>query len=758
LLRRFSHDNFAELDFKTLEVRTLSRQAPREASFMTQFSNESSDDAAAWLAVETCCAWRPGLDAERISELPPQVFGAMAASSMVTDRAVLITTPEGQVQWANAAYERLTEYKLPEIIGRHPREFLHGVETDPGAVRYIRSQMERGVRFRIELKQYTKSGRSFWNDVEVQPIHDHLQKLTGFVGFAQDVSHRKRRLQELRESEEFLRGTLDALPDAIAILDERGAVVQTNRVWHDRAERVQFDPRSYLAYLSSQRAQSGDYREFDALKRVLTGDVESTELELERRIDDSPWWELARMRRFHSKAGYHAIVAYSDITQRKRNELEHFLARKSLALKHEELRSKQAMLESTNADLKIASEKAQQAARSKSEFLANMSHEIRTPMTAILGFAEMLRDNKVDEAERQESVHTIVRNGEHLLAILNDVLDLSKIEAGKMKPELVPVQTAELLAEIVNLMRIRAQAKSIGLRLEMQPDLPQAMLTDPTRLRQILLNLIGNALKFTEQGEVVLEVRRSQSSDDAIEFDVVDTGIGMTPEQAATLFQAFSQADASTARKFGGTGLGLIICQRLARMLNGNVWIVTSAPGKGTRFRFLLPHVRPPFPLPNDSTYASTAHSGVQKELPALNGRVLLAEDGLDNRRLISALLRKAGVHSDSAENGAIALRMVEQAESRGEPYDLILMDMQMPELDGYGATRAIRDRGYRMPIVALTAHATTGDREKCLEAGCDEFATKPLDRAHFSEILCRYLDTAIKQPTDITGEAQNPQ
>lgn len=720
---------------------------------MSQEHYQSHDDAAAWLGVETSCAWRPGLDAERISALPPQVFGAMAASSMVTDRAVLITNPDGTVLWANAAYERLTEYKLPEIVGRHPREFLHGIETDPGAVRYIRSQMERGFRFRIELKQYTKSGRWFWNDIEVQPIHDHLQKLTGFVGFAQDVSHRKRRLQELHESEEFLRATLNALPDAIAILDEQGRVVQTNVTWHARASRIGFNPLAFFAYLSEQRAQSGDYREYDALKRVLSGELESSELELERHVDDEPWWELVRMRRFRSKAGQHAIVSFGDITQRKRSELEHFLARKSLALKHEELRSKQSMLESINADLKVATEKAEQAARSKSEFLANMSHEIRTPMTAILGFAELLRDNKLDESERQDATHTIFRNGEHLLTIINDILDLSKIEAGKMMTELVPVRMSEMLSDIITLMRIRAQAKSISLKMDAEPGLPEIFLTDPTRLRQILLNLIGNAIKFTEQGQVMLEVRVTSPNADAIEFDVVDTGIGMTPEQSAILFQAFSQADASTARKFGGTGLGLIISQRLARMLGGNVWIVGSAPGEGTRFRFSLPLILSTQAAEPLSTNRQFVKSITESTAPRLFGRVLLAEDGLDNRRLLTAFLRKTGVEAATAENGAIAVRMIDEAEKQGMPFDLILMDMQMPELDGYGATRQLRNRGFAAPIVALTAHAAHGDREKCIEAGCTDFATKPLDRTRFYEILLKYLSCPIDSTTGANRE-----
>jgi PAS domain-containing protein len=211
--------------------------------------------------------------------------------------------------------------------------------------------MERGIRFRIEVKQYAKSGRAFWNDIEVQPIHDHLQKLTGFVGFAQDVSHRKRRLQELRESESFLRATLNAIPDAVAILDQQGRIIETNPTWNARALRAGFEPTQYRDYLAAQRELGAGAREDEALQRVLSGLVESLELEFERPGDEESQWEVLRMRRFRAPAGLHTIVAYGDITQRKRNELAHYMARKSLALNHEELKLKQAMLEATNAEL-----------------------------------------------------------------------------------------------------------------------------------------------------------------------------------------------------------------------------------------------------------------------------------------------------------------------------------------------------------------------------------------------------------------------
>jgi CheY-like chemotaxis protein len=378
------------------------------------------------------------------------------------------------------------------------------------------------------------------------------------------------------------------------------------------------------------------------------------------------------------------------------------------------------------------------AAKSKSEFLANMSHEIRTPMTAILGFAELLRDAKIDETERQDAVYTILRNGEHLLTIIDDILDLSKIEASKMSVELVPLRTTEIISDIIALMRIRARAKSIGLRVEFQEDLPAVALGDPTRLRQILINLVGNAIKFTEQGEVALEVRQSGANREWLEFDVVDTGIGMTAEQSASLFQAFTQADPSRARKFGGTGLGLIISQRLSRMMGGNAWIVSSAPGVGTRFRLRLPLIHSTTSIDHSSAASDSTYT--PERIPQLRGRVLLAEDGLDNRRLLSALLHKMGINPETAENGAIALPRFQAAQDSGEAFDLILIDMQMPELDGYGATRALRGQGAAVPIIALTADATGGDREKCLKAGCTEFLTKPVQRARFYEILARHL------------------
>lgn len=396
-----------------------------------------------------------------------------------------------------------------------------------------------------------------------------------------------------------------------------------------------------------------------------------------------------------------------------------------------------------SAALHEAVERAEAANRSKSEFLANMSHEIRTPMTAILGFAEALEDAGLSDAERTTMVQTIQRNGRHLLEIINDILDLSKIEAGRMEAEIIICEVEPLFREVVDLMRVRADARNLPLKLNRLGQIPGFIRTDPTRLRQILINLIGNAIKFTMTGEVRIELAyepdtpgNAPGNDGYLFADIVDSGIGMTTAQLDRLFCAFSQADSSTTRRFGGTGLGLTISRRLATMLGGSIE-VTSEPGRGSRFRLRVatgplagiqmlavehsPIVAAP-PL-QESSERNTPQ-------PLAGKSLLLAEDGPDNQRLISFILRKAGYHVDIVETGVAAVREALAADASGRPYSCILMDMQMPEMDGYDATRTLRDRGYRHGIIALTAHAMSGDRERCLSAGCNEYATKPIDRA----------------------------
>ena len=389
-------------------------------------------------------------------------------------------------------------------------------------------------------------------------------------------------------------------------------------------------------------------------------------------------------------------------------------------------------------ELEASEVAATSASVAKSEFLANMSHEIRTPLTAIIGYADVLREDKEvssSEEKRGQVVETIRIAGLHLLTVINDILDLSKIEAGKMRVEAVETDIPALLTEVESLMRPRAAGKGVRLDVRPRTEVPSIALTDPTRLRQILMNTIGNAVKFTQDGSVEVHVAWEDKGvqGGVLTFEVEDTGAGMTPEQASRLFQVFSQADASTTRKFGGTGLGLVICRRLARLMGGDVLLARSEPGKGSCFRVSI-------------ATSAAAGATMTRELSrvlkradrgggtgvSLNGRILLAEDGPDNQRLISFHLRKAGATVDVADNGQIALEMIERAIATGHPYDLLVSDMQMPEMDGYTLATTLRGRGIgveALPIVALTAHAMQGDREKCLNAGCDDYAVKPIDK-----------------------------
>jgi PAS domain S-box-containing protein len=432
------------------------------------------------------------------------------------------------------------------------------------------------------------------------------------------------------------------------------------------------------------------------------------------------------------------------------------------------------------AEVKAACVRAESANVAKSDFLANMSHEIRTPMTAILGFTEILAADggDVDVRQRKELTQLVMKNGRNLLAILNDILDVSKIEAGKMQVEKIPTSVASIAEEVASLMNVRAASKGISLGLEYATPIPETIDSDPIRLRQILTNLVGNAIKFTEVGSVSVIVSLANIAETGeapggavrcqLAIAVRDTGIGITPEQQENLFKAFTQADTSTTRRFGGTGLGLKISASLTKLLGGELR-VDSEPGKGSTFTLVL-DVGPAENLrlieprgymrDDDGANALQAQGSDLLEAPAqlsvsdnlspagpaageqaaltlgsmqggrLDGlKILLAEDGPDNQRLIGFILRKSGAKVTVAENGQCALYELASADAAGQPFDLVLMDMQMPVLDGISATRQIRGSGNNIPILALTAHAMSSDREKSFNNGCNEHLTKPIDK-----------------------------
>ncbi len=394
------------------------------------------------------------------------------------------------------------------------------------------------------------------------------------------------------------------------------------------------------------------------------------------------------------------------------------------------------------AELDAARRAAESASQAKSEFLAQMSHEIRTPLTAILGYAELALGSPHLFADQRCALDTIHRNGQMLLRLINDLLSLSRIEAGRLVLDPVDCPLWPLVHQTVELVRPRAQEKGLALRIEPVFPLPLQIRTDPLRLRQVLGNLLGNAVKFTEHGEVALRVQWLAQSEGrgTLRFAVRDTGIGMDEEQLGRLFRPFCQTPSSTAHRFGGTGLGLAISKRLAVLLGGDI-AVQSQPGQGSVFTFWIETQAAGEAWLHSLEEAPPTEAPLLESKPGgFSGRVLVAEDGPDNQRLIRALLEREGLEVHLAENGRVACRKVWQAAAEGRPYDLVLMDMQMPELDGHQATRQLREEGWTGPIVALTAEAMDGDRARCLQAGCDDYLSKPIEREAFRAILARWL------------------
>jgi PAS domain S-box-containing protein len=405
------------------------------------------------------------------------------------------------------------------------------------------------------------------------------------------------------------------------------------------------------------------------------------------------------------------------------------------------------------------------ASRAKDLFLANMSHEIRTPMTAILGFIELLAEESPD-ADRGELVGIIRNNGERLLALINDILDISKIEANCLALELSTICPAELVNQVYTLLRPKAEAKGIELVMEIHGAVPRMVRTDVLRCIQILTNLTGNAIKFTEQGQVriLISCTVTDSGRHMLQIGVQDTGIGISEEQINRLFAPFTQADASTTRRFGGTGLGLCISLRLAQKLGGTIH-VESEPGRGSLFTVVLDTGIPTEEiefvdgqalldqLRLTSEQRSGVHDGSSVQVHAVGNqhesertgrlwgvRVLVVDDTIDNQRLINLHLRRAGATVSLASNGLEAVQKC--LDQQSGPYDLVLMDIQMPELDGLSATQRLRSLGYTQPVIALTANAMLGDKDKCIAAGCDGYLTKPIDAAKLIEACWSFVQT----------------
>jgi two-component system CheB/CheR fusion protein len=405
-------------------------------------------------------------------------------------------------------------------------------------------------------------------------------------------------------------------------------------------------------------------------------------------------------------------------------------------------------------ELKRGKEEAERANRAKSEFLSSVSHEIRTPLTAILGFTDLLSEHSYiakGPSEIQEHFGTIRQSGRFLLALIDDLLDLARIEAGKLRVECEPCSPTLIVSDAVESLKAKAIAKGLALSVELRGTIPPVIATDRWRVQQIIVNMLDNAIKFAERGTVQLTVSTDHdgAGEPVLRFAVADTGIGMTDGEMVELFQPFYRARAGDPGSPGGTGLGLAICKRIARRLGGDI-VVDSVAGEGSTFTLSIPLCRPgqaetPFRLADQArttvlpTFASAA--------PRLRARILVADDNQANRQLIGLRLRRAGADVVMANDGQEVLDRTREALEESRPFDAVVIDMQMPIVDGYDAVRQLRAEGFDRPIVAVTAYAMAEDREECLSAGCDEFISKPIEWDRFLAKLTGLLEAHEAAP-----------
>ncbi|MCL2330610.1 MAG: PAS domain S-box protein, partial [Phycisphaerae bacterium] len=688
------------------------------------------------------------LSVERESQEWYRTFFECSQDAMFT-----LVPPDWRYTSANAAAMRLMGVeRYEDLISPFELspEFQPDGKTSQEAAYGIHDVAMREGSHRFEWLHQRKNGEQFFASVSLTRME--LREQTVVLARVRDITEQKRAQEIVLENERRFRAIFEQAPLGIALLH-----APTGKFLRINDKYCEILGRTRESLLSGLDAQMVTYpedlpKELDCMRRLRAGEVRSlTWQKRHARTDGSLIWVNITVVPMQDDGGsipcFLAMV--QDISEQKQVE--------------EEIQRKHRQLEEASQQARAMAVQAEVANRAKSEFLANMSHEIRTPMTAIIGYADVIDDGCLGACNfgcglLREAVFTIRRNGGHLLSLINDILDLSRVESGKMVFEYKTYSLSDIVEEVASLMRVRIDEKGLTYDTEYIGAVPETMTTDLVRLRQVLVNLVGNAIKFTQTGGVRVVIRYlPDGTKPMLQFDVVDTGIGMTADQAKRLFQPFTQADSSMTRRFGGSGLGLVIAKQMANLMGGDVVIADTQPGLGTRFRLTIPTG----PLKNvrmieDPALNAVHKSSQHKATPAsltnmlVDARVLLAEDGVDNQRLISHVLKMAGAEVVSVDNGQYALDAVADATAKNERFDVILMDMQMPVLDGYEATRALRRKGYEGTIIALTAHAMSGDREKCIAAGCNDYTTKPINRPELIKLIADSIQ-ASKEKEAVT-------
>ncbi|MGE5452884.1 MAG: PAS domain S-box protein [Acidobacteriota bacterium] len=634
---------------------------------------------------------------------------------------------DGVFRYANPALAKIMGYDSPDqIINRLPATAL--VMPDQ------REQLERNLRRRTEdmahhMRYSVKGRRRDGSQVELEVHGRGVETHQGpaVIGLAIDVSERLKTEAALRRSEQLFRSVVEGTTDAVFVKDLQGRYLMANRatteilgctqdaiIGHDDTEV--FPPETARIVMDRDQA-------------IMKGGVTQTTEEYLTTRDGKQWLFLVTKGPMFDDEGQ--VIGLFGLS---RDITEIHEARKALQHHQEQL---EATVQQRTAELEAARQEAERLAEVKSSFLANMSHEIRTPLNGVLGLAQIGYQDPSGSAKALFG--QILQSGQVLLGVVNDILDFSKIEAGKLQIEQLPVHLPDLLQRVVQSIEERARTNGLALRVTVSPDLPARMSTDPLRLEQILLNLLTNAVKFTRQGHIDVTATRRDAT---LVLTVADTGIGMTEQQLQGLFSPFTQADNSTTRRYGGTGLGLTITKRLVEMLGGQIQVL-SVLGEGSQFEVTLPLVsatEAPAPASLPAPPARPSYGG---RLAGLN--VLAAEDNPINQMVLHEFLKLEGAEVTFVDSGQAAIDLVRAHAP--PPFDLILMDVQMPLVDGYEATRQIKRLAPHLPIVGQTAHAMEEERDKCVAAGMVDLVVKPIELDRLVQTLRRNWPAQRVQP-----------
>ncbi|MBC8471881.1 MAG: PAS domain S-box protein [Planctomycetes bacterium] len=600
--------------------------------------------------------------------------------------------------------------------------------TQQDALEWIRKARKDGPQV-FKWKTKKKSGETFWVEVNLKLVR--ILRNDRVLAVVHDITERKQLNETLDRKQRNLEAIFDATPVGMMLVDERGYVKRVNDVLaklvhRNFSEIINKQPGDGLSCINALNQAEGCGNGPSCLRcpvRNTFEDVLSSfkaihgvEIQASLLIDGKeikPWLELSAEPTFIDEIR-HVVLSIQDITNRKHTE--------------------QALRE--------AMAQAKMANTAKSQFLAIMSHEIRTPMNAIIGFTNLLAESELTN-EQKEHLKLVKDSGQNLLRIIDDILDLSKIEARKLDVEIAECSLGQLLNSVESLMMPKAKIEGLDFKIIEDGRLPAQIRTDVTRVRQCLINLLGNAIKFTREGHIDLRVSLQEIENvPFVRFDVEDTGIGIPQDKQDEIFKTFVQADSSTSREFGGTGLGLAISKRLAELLSGQL-TMTSEVGKGSVFSLTIPAGVDVTKQPLLDRQNTTSHivTGTDETKQAkFSGHILVAEDVRTNQVLIKSLLKRLGLKVTIAEDGNEAVQ-----KALSNPFDLIFMDIEMPNMNGYEGTKAIRKEGLKTPIIALTAYAMKGDDEKCFAAGCNDYISKPIEHEKLLQILNKYLSEENK-------------